>query len=184
MARICLAQGRFDRALEVLRPLHRSAEKLERWGILVEILVLESLALQALGDRDSALLLLARAVSMAAPEGYVRIFVNEGAPMGELLRRVAARGVAVEYVGKLLAVLAAESGASQPPPKAQLVEPLTEREMEVLRYLETSLSIPEIAQELFVASSTVRSHVKSVYGKLGVHRRMEAVSRARELGLL
>lgn len=184
LARILLAQERFEQALVVLRPLQRTAEDLERWGSLIEILTLESLALQASGNLDDALLLLARALSIAAPEGYVRIFVNEGTPMGELLRRVAARGVAVDYVGRLLAVLAAERRASQVLPEAQLVEPLTERELEVLHYLGTSLSIPEIAQELVVAPSTVRSHVKSIYGKLGVHRRMEAVAQARELGLL
>jgi LuxR family maltose regulon positive regulatory protein len=184
LARIYLAQGRFERVLEVLRPLHRSAEELERWGTMIEILTLESLALQASGNLDDALLLLARALSLAAPEGYMRIFVNEGAPMGDLLRRVEARGVAVDYVGRLLAALAAERRAAQVPPEAQLVEPLTEREVEVLHYLGTSLSTPEIARELVVAPSTVRSHVKSIYGKLGVHRRMEAVARARELGLL
>jgi LuxR family maltose regulon positive regulatory protein len=183
LARIFLAQRQFDRALEVLRPLHQAAEDLERWGILIEIMTLESLALEALGDLDDALLLLARALSMAAPEGYVRIFVNEGEPMGDLLRRVAARGVAIDYVGKLLAVLAAERRADPAQPAGQLVEPLTERELEVLHYLVTSLSIPEIAQDLVVAPSTVRSHVKNIYGKLGVHRRMEAVARARELGL-
>jgi LuxR family maltose regulon positive regulatory protein len=184
LTRIYLTQGRFDQALEVLQPLHQTAEELERWGILIEILALESLALQASGELDDALLLLGRALSMAAPEGYVRIFVDEGAPMGDLLRRVGARGTAEDYVGRLLAVLETESRGTPPPPRPRLAEPLTERELEVLRYLGTSLSIPEIAQELFVAPSTVRSHVKSVYGKLGVHRRMEAVARAQELDLL
>jgi LuxR family maltose regulon positive regulatory protein len=109
--------------------------------------------------------------------------------MGELLRLAAARGIAVAYVSRLLTALEGEEGPSEPapPPAASglvpLVEPLSDRELEVLRLLGTSLSTSEIGDELFISVNTVRSHVKSIYGKLNVHRRYEAVGRARELGL-
>jgi LuxR family maltose regulon positive regulatory protein len=147
---------------------------------------------------------LERALSLAEPGGYVRTFIEEGAPMAKLLRQSAARGAHPAYARDLLeAFETADLGTvtaegreglkSQaigphlvaPIPDAQpLIEPLTERELDVLRLLNTRLSIAEIAEELIVAVSTVRSHTKSIYGKLDVHSRMEAVRRAEEIGLL
>ena len=156
-------------------------------GYVIEILILQAMALQAQGEEDQALTVLERALALAEPQGYARIFIDEGAPMGKLLRQAIARGIAVDYAGKLLAALEIEmkderrATASAP---SSLVETLSERELEVLRLLTTHLSSTEIAEELFIAASTVRSHIKSIYGKLDVHTRREAVARAQDLGLL
>jgi LuxR family maltose regulon positive regulatory protein len=146
-----------------------------------------ALVLQAQGEKDQALAALERALSLAEPEGYVRVFISEGAPMGQLLRQAAVRGIKLDYVSRLLAALDNEVAdgrrisSSTPSP---LVEPFSEREMEVLRLLITHLSSTEIAQALFIATSTVRSHIKNIYAKLNVHSRKEAVERAQDLGLL
>jgi LuxR family maltose regulon positive regulatory protein len=131
---------------------------------------------------DPALTALGRALTLAEPEGYVRTFVDEGAPIAQLLRQTAARGTTPDYVSKLLAAL--ESEMREERRIDELVEPLSGRELEVLRLLTTHLSSTEIAQELFISVNTVRSHIKSIYGKLNVHSRKDAIQRARELGLL
>jgi LuxR family maltose regulon positive regulatory protein len=184
LARILVAQGRLDEALDLLARLLKVAKAAGAMGDVIEILVLQALACQAQGEIDQALTALERALSLAEPEGYVRVFIGEGAPMGELLRQSAARGVAVDYVHKLLAALEAEGHEIQRLAKIQLIEPLSERELEVLRLLATSLSTAEIAEGLFIAVSTLRTHAKSIYGKLDAHSRREAVARAQELGLL
>jgi LuxR family maltose regulon positive regulatory protein len=186
LARVRIAQGRPDEALAALKPLLQAAERLGRMGSAIEILALQALALRAQGDALQATTPLRRALSLAEPAGYVRTFIDEGAPMGELLRQMAARGMRLDYVSKLLAALESETADEQRTPAVavSLVEPLSGRELQVLRLLTTPLSSTEIAGELLIAVSTVRSHIKSIYGKLNVHRRMEAIERAKELGLL
>ena len=133
---------------------------------------------------------LERALSLAEPEGYVRTFVDEGAPMAALLRRAASRGVAPAYVSKLLDALEAEApmrrGSTGPAsPVAQpLEEPLSERELEVLRLVVDGLSNRDIAQELVLATGTVKKHINNIFTKLNVRSRTQAVSQARELTLL
>jgi LuxR family maltose regulon positive regulatory protein len=118
-------------------------------------------------------------LSLAEPEGYIRSFVDEGEPMAHLLRRALARGITPGYASRLLAAF------GESPPAAQaLVEPLTARELEVLRLVAGGLSNREIAQQLVVAVSTVKSHINHLYGKLEVKNRTQAVARAQELGLL
>jgi LuxR family maltose regulon positive regulatory protein len=143
------------------------------------------------GDLPAALAPLERALALAEPEGYVRLFVDEGLPMAQLLREAAARGIMPVYTGKLLAAWGVEpprAAAASPPlpsPAAQpLIEPLSERELDVLRLFNTELSGPEIAQELVIALSTVRTHTKSIYRKLDVTNRRAAVKRATELNLI
>ncbi|NIV35261.1 MAG: HTH domain-containing protein, partial [Anaerolineae bacterium] len=125
----------------------------------------------------------ARALTLAEPGGYVRIFVDEGGPMQELLRQAAAQGVAPSYTGRLLAAMRAEeqrgvaAGDPDGKPSSLLLQPLSERELEVLRLLATTRSAPEIAEQLVISVNTVRSHIKSIYSKLDVHRRMEAIQR-------
>jgi len=194
-------QAPLDEALGLLERLLKTLETTEAFGRVLEILVLQALAWQARGEEKQALAALKRALLLAEPEGYVRTFVDEGPPLDVLLRKAAARGIAPAYVSTLLAALAAEepgldsglnveqSAICNPQsairnPQSAIIEPLSEREMDVLRLLATSLSTPEIADELFVTPNTVRSHVKSIYGKLGVHNRIEAIQRAEELGLL
>ena len=133
---------------------------------------------------------LERALSLAELEGYVRTFVDEGAPMAALLRRAASRGVAATYVSKLLDALEAEAPMRRGPtgpaaPVAQpLEEPLSEREFEVLRLVADGLSNRDIAQELVVTTGTVKKHINNIFTKLNVRSRIQAVSQAREFNLL
>jgi LuxR family maltose regulon positive regulatory protein len=143
--------------------------------------------LRAKGEHDAALEAIKSALTLAEPEGYVRTFIDEGPPMAELLRQAVARGIAVDYAGRLLAALEKETTEVQrmvEPYPPTLVEPLSERELEVLRLWTTHLSSTEIAEELFISAHTVRSHIKSIYGKLSVHSRKDAIQRAQELRLL
>lgn len=199
-ARVRLAQGRMEEALELLDQQGRAAKEGGRSGRLIEMLALQAVILQAQGQHDQALDALGQALTLARPEGYVRLFVDEGAPMAALLRQsaaqgiVAAGGVAGDYVGRLLATLKAEEGRRERrspetlPPLSiateSLVDPLTERELEVVRLLAVGLSNQEIAQTLVIAVSTAKQHLKNIYGKLQVHSRTQAVARARELDLL
>lgn len=183
---------RLDEALELLAQLLSMAEATGARGYEIESLALQAIVLWAKGKRDPALVALERALFLAEPESHVRVFADGGAPMGELLRQSAVRGIAVNYAGRLLAALEKEAksagdraqrGATISPP-ASLIELPSARELEVLRLLTTHLPVSEIARELGIAPSTVRSHVKNIYGKLNVHSRSEAVEQARELKLL
>jgi LuxR family maltose regulon positive regulatory protein len=149
---------------------------------MIEILVLEALALQAQGDTADALGALERALTAAEPDGHVRVFMEEGQPMASLIEGAARRGIAPGYTAELLAAGAA---SGHPSPRRQgLVEPLSERELDVLRLLGSDLSGPEIANELMVSLNTLRTHTKNIYMKLGVNNRRAALSRAKELDLL
>jgi len=181
LARVLIAEESLDRAVDLLERLARAAEEGGRSGSLIEIQVVQALAYQARGDQESALTSLEAALRLAEPEGYVRTFVDEGAPMAALLAAAADRGIAPRYVGRLRAAFPTTPRPSAGP---DLLEPLSDREQEVLRLLGTELSGPEIARELVVSLNTVRSHTKSIYTKLGVNTRRTAVRRAQELGLL
>jgi len=183
LARLLIAQGKPGEAAALLERLLQAAEAGGRVGWTIATLVLRALALQARGDVDQAMTPLARALALAEPEGYVRVFVDEGPAMAELLRDAASRGIAPGYASRLLAAFDVSEYATHTSAQP-LIEPLSERELEVLRFLTTHLSSTEIAKELVIAPSTVRSHVKSIYGKLNVHGRKNAVQRAGELGLL
>jgi LuxR family maltose regulon positive regulatory protein len=152
-------------------------------GSAIEILVLQALAHQALSDIPAALLPLQQALTLAEPEGYIRMFVDEGPCMAQLLREAAAHGIVPNYAGKLLAAFGGAVESLSPTPQS-LIEPLSQRELEVLRLFNTELSGPEIAGELVVALSTVRTHTKSIYSKFGVNSRRAAVKRATELKLI
>ena len=181
-----------QQAMGLLDRLLAAAEDGGRMGRAIEILVLGALALEAQGDIPGALDRLARALALAEPEGYVRVFVDGGPPMAQLLGQLQRKAVAAGYVTRLLAAFEgatkddadadirrkAESGPSS------LVEPLSKRELEVLRLLGTELSGPEIARELVISLNTMRTHTKNIYSKLGVNNRRAAVGRAEELGLL
>jgi LuxR family maltose regulon positive regulatory protein len=182
LARIRIAQDRLDEALGLLARRLEVAKTAGAMGYAIEILILKAMALQVQGKNDQALTLLERALTLAKPEGYVRIFLDEGAPMGKLLRQVVAQGIKWDYVSALLTTLENEVKAEGT--HLSLVEPLSERELEVLRLLAAGLSNKEIAQTLFIAVGTVKQHLKSIYGKLQVHNRTEAASRARDLDLL
>jgi LuxR family maltose regulon positive regulatory protein len=194
LARVLLAQYQSERAdrsiygaLRLLDRLLSAAEDGGRTGSAIEILVVLALAHAARGDTRAALGSLERALRLAQPEGYIRLFVDEGPPMAHLLREAATRGIMPAYSGALLAAFEGERQEhleeSPLPASKALIEPLSERELDVLRLLNSELSGPDIARELVVALSTVRTHTKSIYQKLGVTTRRAAVNRAGELGL-
>ena len=175
------AERSIQEATRLLERLLRAAEEGQRTGSVIEILVLQALAHQARDDIPSALASLQRALMLAEPEGYVRIFADEGPPMASLLRAAAKEGIAPGYVRRLLA--AVNKTEDSTPASQGLIEPLSERELDVLRLLGTDLGGPEIARELVVSLNTVRTHTKNIYAKLGVNNRRAAVRRARELDL-
>jgi LuxR family maltose regulon positive regulatory protein len=169
------------------------AETQKRTGSAIEILVIQALVHQAQGNRPAALAALERALALAEPEGYLRIFVDEGEAMQSLISdcRLASanRGrPLLGYVDRILDFF--------PPPKkdrlqsktadrnARMIEPLTDRELEVLRLIAEGRSNTEISQRLFLALSTIKGHNLRIFNKLQVQNRTEAVARARELGLL
>ncbi|HEX3309742.1 MAG TPA: LuxR C-terminal-related transcriptional regulator, partial [Streptosporangiaceae bacterium] len=188
LARVLLARYTAERAertvqeaTRLLERLLRAAEQGRRTGSVIEILVLQALAYQARDDIPAALASLRHALALAEPESYVRIFADEGPPMASLLRAAAKLRIAPSYVRRLLAA-ANKTGDSMPASQG-LTEPLSERELDVLRLLGTDLSGPDIARELIVSLNTVRTHTKNIYAKLGVNNRRAAVRRARELDL-
>jgi LuxR family maltose regulon positive regulatory protein len=198
LARVLIAQFESQRveqsiheATGLLERLLRAAEAGERAGSAIEILILRALAHHVQGDILAALAPLERALMLAEPEGYVRVFVDEGRPMAQLLAEGAARGIVPHYTARLLAASDAEGRVGPddyPRPTApasqHLVEPLSDREVEVLHLIAQGLSNREIGEKLFLALITVKGHNRNIFRKLQVRRRTEAVARARELGLL
>ena len=196
LARILLAQDRPGQALALLGRLHAAAAAQNRAGGLIETGALRGLALAATGDEASAVTALTGALMLACPQGYVRVFADEGAPMAALLGRLivgqrsgqAAAGVPFGYLARLQRAFA----AGPPAPGSGrdtaavpgLIDPLTSRELEVLEMLAAGRSNQAIAGELVVTLDTVKKHVGHVLGKLGAANRTEAVARARELNLL
>ena len=187
LARLYLAQDQPDKALEMLAFLLTQPMLSLQLRRLLEMLALQALALQQKGDLAAALRVLGEALALAEPEGYQRAFLDEGEPMARLLYQALDRGISPAYAGKLLAALSAQITAPVPPPSAPggaLVEPLSGRELEVLRLLSEGLSNAEIAHKLYISLSTVKSHTANIFGKLGVKNRTQAVALARTLNLL
>ena len=197
LARVLLAQGRPGPALALLDRLHAAAGAEDRTGSLIEIRALRALALAAGGDEPAALDALAGALVLACPQGYVRVFADEGQPMAALLGRLvaaqraehaAARRVPLDCLARLQRAFDAGHAAPVPGPATAavpgIVEPLTGRELEVLEMLAAGRSNQAIASQLFVSLDTVKKHVGHVLGKLGAANRTEAVARARQLGLI
>ncbi len=171
-----------DDAIPFLERLLDAAEHGDRTGSVIEILLLLARGQQTRGDIPAALEPLERALTLAEPEGYVRMFADEGTPMAILLQAAADQGIAPSYVRRLLAAFG--EADDSPSTTQDLVDPLSERELDVLRLLGTDLGGPEIARQLVVSLNTVRTHTKNIYAKLGVNNRREAVRRAGELDLL
>ena len=194
LARVLIAQYRSERkersiheALALLERLLEAAEEGGRAGSAIQILVLQALAHHAHDDIPRALLPLERALTLAEPEGFVQVFVGEGDPMRGLLRHAAAGGVTGDFTRRLLAHLDAPAGAASTLPHSAtpgLPEPLTPRELEILRLVAAGMRNQEIADQLVISVATVKRHIANAYGKLGVGHRTEAVARATELHLL
>jgi LuxR family maltose regulon positive regulatory protein len=188
-ARVCLAQGDASAALAVLEPLHQKVEAAGLQDRRLEVMILQALALRARGEKEEALQLLDDALALAEPGGFIRIFVDEGPPMARLLYEALSRGVAPEYVRRLLAAFPVagpgQADLSKPrAPESDLIEPLSERELEVLHLIARGLTNPEIAARLYLSPNTVKVHTRNIYGKLGVKNRTQAGARGRALGIL
>ncbi len=187
-ARVLLAQGDPSTALEVLAPFRQQMEAKGWADERLKAMVLQSVALQAHGEKDKAVQLLGEALALVEPNGFIRSFVDEGEPMARLLCEADSRGIMPDYVGKLLTAFEAEKRENEDrsdlSPAQLLIDPLSQRELEVLRLIAQGLSNHEICARLCLALDTVKGHNRRIYNKLQVQRRTEAIARARELGLL
>ena len=198
LARVLLAQDRHGPALALLERLHAAAVSQDRAGSVIEIQALRALALAAAGEQTAAVDALAQALTLACPQGHVRVFADEGSPMSALLdalvaarqaEHAAARGVELGCLARVLqafggkdAMEGSRRGAAAAVPG--LVEQVTARELEVLVLLAAGTPNPRIAERLVVTLDTVKKHVSHLLGKLGAANRTEAVTRARQLGLI
>ncbi|HZR44330.1 MAG TPA: LuxR C-terminal-related transcriptional regulator [Ktedonobacteraceae bacterium] len=188
-ARVHLAQGDTSVALTVLERWRQHVEAKGWEDERLKAMVLQVVALQTHGEKDKAMHLLFDALSLAEPSGFIRLFVDEGLPMARLLSEAAAQGLMTDYIGKLQAACAAEMQMREDksplsPPAQPLIEPLSQRELEVLQLIAQGLSNQEMSERLFLALDTVKGHNRKIFSKLQVQRRTEAVARARQLGLL
>jgi LuxR family maltose regulon positive regulatory protein len=189
LARILIAQGRLGKATALLQRRLEAAETGGRTSRVIQVLLLQALAYQAGGDTDQAITVLGKAFTLAEPRGYIRTFADEGTPMARLLYEALSRGIAPDYVRRLLVAFpAVEPEATAPSStqlsKSDLIEPLSGRELEVLQLIAEGLTNREIAARLFLSQNTVKVHSSNIYGKLGAHSRTQAVARARTLGIL
>jgi LuxR family maltose regulon positive regulatory protein len=188
-ARVFLAQGDTLSALAVLEPFRQQVEAEGVEAEWLKVMVLQAVVLHEHGKREKAIQLLGEALAMAEPGGFIRSFVDEGPPMARLLNEVQNLRIAPHYVHRLLAAfLTKESERTEllkrGAPESEIIDPLSERELEVLQLLNTELTGPEIAQELVIALSTFQSHTKSIYSKLNVNNRRAAVLKAESLHIL
>jgi LuxR family maltose regulon positive regulatory protein len=193
LARLLIARYRQERtdgdlhdALDLLARLLTAAEAGGRAGSVIEILLLQALAHETGGDLAQALVPLGRALALAEPEGYVRLFVDEGLPLARLLRRMHEEGGSIHpYLHTLLAAFGRQADlqpASVTPPPSE--EALSEREREVLQLIAEGLSNQQLAARLYLSPHTIKVHTRNIYGKLGVTSRTQAVAKARALGIL
>jgi len=191
LVRILLAEGRVDEATRLLSRLQTTMESAGRHGSLIEVLVLRAIVLDMQADTVSALAVLEQAVSLARSEGYMRVFLDEGKPIETLLKIAITQWQdrdLLAYARRLLAAFYQDEAERSVPPKTLpgglLIEPLTERELEVLHLVAAGWTNQEIADKLVISVRTVKKHVENIHGKLGVRNRTEAGARARELNLL
>ena len=196
LARVLMERSKSDRAdrsmldaMGLLERLLQAAEAGGRLGSVIEILVLQGLAQEARGDIPAALVPLERALALAEPEGYVRVFVDEGLPMARLLYEALSHGVEREFTRRLLAAFpVAESeqttSAQLRDPESELVEPLSARELEVLQLIAEGLTNQDVATRLYLSPHTVKVHTRNIFTKLAVKNRTQAVARGKALGIL
>ncbi len=189
LARILLTLGRLAEATELLQQLFEQAQTGKQTTRMVEILILRALVLQAGGETNTAVTTLEQALTLAEPCGFIRTFVDEGPSMARLLYEALSQGIAPDYVRRLLAAFPVSEPEQTTPPKPDhselaWIEPLSEREVEVLQLIAEGLSNKEISSRLYLSLNTVKTHTRNIYGKLGVNSRIQAVARARDLEIL
>jgi len=192
IARVYLAQDDPDKTLETLDRIHPGAEASGRMAHLIEIYLLKALAYQERGEPEKAIDSLKNSISLAAPQGYQRIFLEAGKPAWQLLGSPPLQDFNPPFVSRLLAAFAepgiqskpAVTSAIQPPTINPLVEPLSERECEVLKLIAAGYTNRQIANELVVSLDTVKKHTTHIYGKMGVKNRTQAIAMAREIKLI
>jgi LuxR family maltose regulon positive regulatory protein len=177
-----IVRRELEEAAARLESMHRVATSTGSVWFEIEIAILQALVFHAQHDVERAMTIFERALALAEPEGFFRMFVDRGFSMPALLYEAAARGIAPNYTGSLLAALPFSEIASKQ--RSLIVEPLSEREIEVVRLMAAGASNPEIAQQLVIATNTVKKHINHIFGKLSVTSRTQAVARARQLGLL
>jgi len=194
-AAVLEGQEMLDEAGQLFGRLRLDFERSGGFTLVLNILAHQAIIANARGDEELALSLLQRALQLAVPEGFMRAFLDKGTKMEQLLRKAAAAGLSPDYARRLLEGFPGpgEKVKVEPIPPERikeeqdtplLIEPLSDRELEVLRLLNTSLDSNEIAAELYISVNTVRTHIKNIYSKLDVNRRLQAVERAHELKLI
>ena len=183
LAKIWLSKGEPEKALTLLDHALQSAQAVGRLGNAIHILAVQAIVYHSQGQSEQAFATLEQALELAEPEGYVRVFVDEGTPMARLLRRMLTRSSASEYVYKLLDALG-EAANVDMPVATNMIDPLSQRELEVLRLIVEGATNKEIADELVLTVNTVKRHISNIFGKLHVSNRAQAIAQARELNLL
>jgi LuxR family maltose regulon positive regulatory protein len=188
-ARVLIAKSRMDEAICLLTQLEESTRLNGRQSRLIVVMLLQALASQTCGDIQQALKHLEQALDLAEPEGFVRTFVDEGPQMAHLLYEALRREIAPEYVQQLLAAFPVTEPEDTDLTKPQvdqsgLIDPLSEREIEVLHLIANGLTNQEISDRLFLSVHTVKTHTRNIYSKLNAHHRTEAVAKAKAFGIL
>jgi LuxR family maltose regulon positive regulatory protein len=187
-ARVLIAQGDPSAALGVFETFRQTAVVKAWASLLIQVMVVQSIALYKTGEKEKAVALLGEVLARAEPEGFIRLFLDEGDAMVQLLLEAASRGIMPDYIGKLLAAFEAGKRKSKEkpdlPPQQPLIEPLSQRELKIIHLIAQGLSNREIGERLFLALDTIKGHNRKIFDKLQVQSRTEAIARARELGLL
>ncbi|MBA4368025.1 MAG: hypothetical protein C0403_10370 [Desulfobacterium sp.] len=181
----------FQEAEQFLRCQVQLSEEKGHRSTVVEVRILQALLYSSIGKVDTSIVALEKALTIAEPEGYIRIFLDEGEIMGKLLAEMVKRGRCINYAGKLLRLIDNDRDLQKRPktlvsssPSYELIEPLSKREVEVLRLLSTGMSNQETADKLFIARNTIKRHVNNIYGKLAVGNRIQAIHRAKEIEII
>jgi LuxR family transcriptional regulator, maltose regulon positive regulatory protein len=187
-ARVLIAQGDPSAALGVFETFRQTAVVKAWASLLIQVMVVQSIALYKTGEKEKAVALVGEVLARAEPEGFIRLFLDEGDAMVQLLLEAASRGIMPDYIGKLLAAFEAGKRKSEEkpdlPPHQPLIEPLSQRELKILQLIAQGLSNREIGERLFLALDTVKGHNRKIFDKLQVQSRTEAIARAHELELL
>ena len=187
-ARLLLAQQQYDQASKLLEGLIKPKIGGGSTHRLIETLALQALAKSALGETDQAINILERALKLAEPGGFIRVFVDEGIPMSQLLYEALLRGISSAYIQRILDAFP-EDDHLRAKPEIQakgldLIEPLSDRELDVLQLIAEGFTNPQIAERLYLSLNTVKAHTRNIYGKLDVHNRTQAITHAQSIGLL